>query len=70
MMKETNVDVRAALCLHGSLGLAGLQTGGDAKAFLIHKGRVCVLLTKQIIQRLKAGWGGKKITDDSCRWKT
>lgn len=49
MMKKTNVVVIAALCEHGSLGLAGLQTGGDANSiFNPQRKSVCAVDRRDI----------------------
>lgn len=49
MMKKTNVVVIAALCEHGSLALAGLQTGGDANSiFNPQRKSVCAVDRRDI----------------------
>lgn len=74
MMKKTNVVVIAALCEHGSLALAGLQTGGDANSiFNPQRKSVCAVDRRDISTwRLWSlmQYQKKKITDDSCRRKT
>lgn len=75
MMKKTNVVVIAALCEHGSLGLAGLQTGGDANSiFNPQRKSVCAVDRRDISTFEGCGAScsikkKKKITNDSCRRK-